>query len=229
MNVTLDLESETPWTFRPKEPKIVEPLTDPLALSAAWYRVRNSNGLSPVIANISTLLQRELFNEVTIEDQLLANKIRDHYSKKIMMWKLLNQPMSKFRDDLNNFIHNQYHQIDEKLLPLIYRLPEFYFYDVQFAEMIRPLNNEKIPSTHITSPEMTFYPLKEFKLNGRVKRNEYWLKDETNHAYVFTLTRDNSLKTLWDREFSKPEMSLSLKRVNRKLRDGFNYVVIDVI
>lgn len=228
MNLTLDLETENSWTFRPKEPTLVEPLADPLALSAAWHRLRNENR-SIVSTHIGTLLQRELFNEVTIEDQLLASKIRDHYSKKIMMWMLTNQSMSKFREDLNQFIHNPYNRIDEKLLPLIYRLPEFYHYDIEFAEMIQPLNKDRISPFHVISEEMTFYPLKEFKLNGRVKRNEYWMKDESNHAYVFTLGRDNPLKTLWDREFSKSEMKLSLKRVSRKLRDGFNYAVIDVI
>ena len=71
-----------------KKYEILEIDEDLLALSTAWKRLRDTHNSGGTYTPISTLLDKELFNHVTIDDRQKANEIRDYYSKKIMMWKL---------------------------------------------------------------------------------------------------------------------------------------------
>lgn len=208
--------------------EVVEASEDILALSVAWHRIRtsplNPKSLRPVM-NFSTLLQRELFDEVVPEDKLIAANIRDYYSKKIMMWKLKEQKLTHFREDLNTFIHGSPTKVTEKMLPLIYRLPEFFEYDVEFEEMIRGMNHEF--AKPIPSEPVILSPLRQFTRKTRtLKKTEYWLKDENDHVYNFNLVYDNSLKPLWEREFKNNNITFSNLTLTKKVRDGLKYLVV---
>lgn len=213
-----------------KKYEVIETTEDLLALSCAWYRIRK-NGASQngIVPNISTLLSPDLFKSITTEDRTNANTIRDYYSKKIMFWTLKEQRLTQFRQDLSEFLHGVSTKFVEKTLPMVYRLPEFYEYDSSFDE-VRLLFNSSIDNHHRghskSSVSTTLTPVARFSRNTRrVNVKEYWLKDNMNVAYRFVLDPKNPLINLWEREFSKSEINLTVNLVCDS-RDDFNFYQI---
>lgn len=210
--------------------KMVESSEDILALSVAWHRIRTTPSLKNILPThvISSLVQRELFDHVEETDRVSAHRIRDYYSKKIMMWKLLGKPLSQFREDLNNYIHSTEKSTNEKLLPLIYRLPEFYEYDIKFESMITNLNKGRsIPIILEEGQEFHLIPLDSFLLNRKHGKSiEYWFKDELNHAYCHTVQRNNPLWSLFEKMFNQPVVKFKKMTMGRTCRDDLNYTKI---
>ena len=112
---------------------------DSLVLSCAWYRLRNNFNNKVNMPN--SLFDYNLLDQILEVDRLLAYNIRDYFSKKIMVWKLKNMELTTFREDLNEFIHSDGLLIKEKMIGLIFRLPEFYHYDITIDEIFRYKNN----------------------------------------------------------------------------------------
>jgi len=129
-----------------KKYEVFETTEDILALSVTWHRMRSS--LSHKINMIAPdnrptkLTDSVLFREMIQEDKDRADIIRDYYSKKLMVITLREQRISKFRKDLSTFVHGDNKVVKEEMMPLIYRLPEFYEYDMGFDEMFRDLNKQ---------------------------------------------------------------------------------------
>ena len=128
-----------------KKYEVFETTEDVLALSVTWHRLRpqlshNINIISNPSSRPTKLTDTILFREMIQEDRDKADVIRDYYSKKLMVITLRDQRISKFRKDLSTFIHGDSKVVKEELMPIIYRLPEFYEYDTEFDIMVRDLN-----------------------------------------------------------------------------------------
>ena len=209
--------------------EVYEISQDLLALSVCWARLRKERRettVAQLFIPISKLLDSELFRQVKAEDISHANTIRDYYSKKIMMWKLKSVELTSFRKDLNTFIHSDGQTFKESMLPLAYRLPEFYDYDVEFEKMSLEYNKE-ITKLSTPNKELKFVK-KLFVNNRRLKRNEYWFSDDNNNLINFNVETSNPLISLLDVTLSKGDITLDgpYKRVNR---DGVEYLRVDKI
>jgi len=198
-----------------KRYEVIEATEDILALSVAWKRLRDSKNESlqngTIYANITTLLDDQLFRKMEESDRVRASEIRDYFSKKIMLWSLKSVKLSSYRQDLNKFIHGDGKKVTEELLPLIYRLPEFYEYDVQFDQFKREVTLEIPNFTQIDSHKKitTLTPVKSFyKTNKRVKHFEYWLKDSNDNAHLITIEPKNPLKHIWDKIFTNGQLRI---------------------
>jgi len=192
-----------------KKYEVFETTEDILALSVTWHRLRPliSHGISNIMnpSNRPTKLTDEiLFKEMTQEDREKANVIRDYYSKKIMMFTLKGQKLSNYRKDLNTFIHGDCKVVKEEMMPLVYRLPEFYEYDVGVDEMFRDLDT-RFEELKIASPKLlTLYPVKKFTVKRKHRKFvEYWLKDKENKPYKIEINSNNELIHLWDYFYDK--------------------------
>ena len=204
--------------------EVYEISKDLLALSVCWARyrkVRNEPGLHPTITK---LLDSELFRLVSEDDIAQANVIRDYYSKKIMVWKLKNINLSSFRQDLNSFIHSNGQTFKEPMLPLAYRLPEFYEYDVEFETMSFE-HNKEIRQLSTPNKELKFVK-KLFVNNRRVKRSEYWFSDAHNNLVNINFEVNNPLLSLLDATLSKGDIALDGPYTKRN-RDGTEYLRLD--
>ena len=193
-----------------KKYEVTETTEDILAASCAWYRVRGVNS-----HNFTSLLDRNVFAEIKEDDRIKANEIRDYYSKKCMVWSLKEMRFSEFRKDLHKFVNTDGKKFVEAILPLVFRLPEFYAYDIEFDEMRRELTleipnwNERMATAH-DAKILELTPIKMFeKRTKRVKCFEYWMKDSSGHAYVILLDTNNPLKGLWEREFNRARVNMS--------------------
>ena len=195
-----------------KRYEVIEATEDILALSVTWKRLRDiKNEGGSLNALVTTLLNDHLFRKIEESDRVRANEIRDYFSKKIMLWTLKSVKLSAYRQDLNKFIHGDGKKVTEELLPLIYRLPEFYEYDIQFDQFKREINLEILNFGKIDSVKKitTLTPIKSFyKTNKRVKHFEYWLKDSNDNAHLITIEPKNPLKHIWDKIFTNGQLRI---------------------
>ena len=196
---------------------ISESTEDLLALSTAWYRLRKNKELA-VQPMITTLTDPNLYKSITEEDRVFADTIRDFYRKKFIILALKEIKLSSYREDLRKFVHSDGKLFTEKVLPLVFRLPEFYEYDTAFADMVRGLAQHD-PDRFQRTAAHNLRPLKMF----RVKRStEYWFQDENDCAVVIVLENANPCKSLFEREYKKESMNMVTTGVVSP-RDGFNF------
>jgi hypothetical protein len=208
-----------------KKYQVMEIEEDLLALSSAWYRLREETKQGKPYVSINKILDKELFNHVTEEDRNLASSIRDYYSKKIMMWRLKGQKLSKFREDMNTFIHNEGKVFKEDMCPLAYRLPEFYHYDIDFEQLANE-HSKLIKERGFPVQSKTLKLKKTFMVNRRhSKRKEYWFSDQLDNLVTLSVTHDNPLLSLLDLHGQSP-MTLTGK-FNIRERDNTQYMVVD--
>ena len=205
-----------------KKYEVVETTEDILALSVTWHRLRLS-GIN-TIERPTTLTDNILFNEINQEDRNRADIIRDYYSKKLMVITLREQRISKFRKDLNTFIHGDCKIVKEEMMPLIFRLPEFYDYDIQLQEMLRDLNKQfEDTEDQAYGGKKILKPMKKFVVKLRTNKfSEYWLKDDDNKAYKIEIPIENKLNHLWEHFFEQESIPLQ-GHFRYMERDGINY------
>ena len=183
-----------------KKYEVYEISQDLLTLSVCWSRLRNiREKINPL--TITKLLDSELFRLVTEDDIVRANVIRDYYSKKIMVWKLKNIKLTQFREDMNTFIHSNGKTFKENMMPLVYRLPEFYEYDIEFEKMSFEYNKEvkRQESIHVIERKhLTF--IKSLSVNTkRLKKIEYWFSDNHNNLVQMNIETSNPLHSLLEK------------------------------
>lgn len=181
-----------------KKYEIYESPEDLLALSVAWKKQRDGG--------YSNLMDPRLFKVLTPEDQMVADSIRDYYSKKIMMWKLKGIKLTPYREDLNMFVHADGKKFREEMLGLAYYLPEFYEFDVSLDEV--RLQVDVPPKSFNGISTKTLLPLKRItKKNKRITNIQYWFKDvETNSGVTLTIIPKNPLEHIWNHLFETKEL-----------------------
>lgn len=197
-----------------KKYEIIETTEDLLALSCAWYRIRQEkHTLQP---HVTSLLSDALFKHVTQEDRTKAEEVRDYYGKKFMVMALKEQRLTQFRQDLQDYLSGDPKKFTEKTVPMIYRMPEFHTHDIEFDVIKRDFEKD-IPefdrfTRRTINKSVRLTPVKAFKKNSKIrgKFTEYWLKDSSNRAYRFSIASTNSLVGLWDMQFNNGDMILNL-------------------
>ena len=190
-----------------KKYEIYESPEDLLALSVAWKRQRDTN---TSYTGFHNLLDNELFKVLTHEDQTVADSIRDYYSKKVMMWKLKGTKLTKYREDLNSFVHADGKKFREEMFGIAYYLPEFYSYDTSLDEVRLQIETD-IKSFNETTVK-TLAPVKRIvKKNKSITKIQYWLKDsETGGGVLLSIDTKNPLEHIWNHLFETKEL-LSIK------------------
>ena len=118
-----------------------------------------------------------------------------------MVWKLKNIKLTQFREDMNTFIHSNGKTFKENMMPLVYRLPEFYEYDIEFEKMSFEYNKEvkRQESIHVIERKhLTF--IKSLSVNTkRLKKIEYWFSDNHNNLVQMNIETSNPLHSLLEK------------------------------
>lgn len=188
-------------SHRVKKYQMYEVGEDSLVLSVAWNRLR-SNGIS----RTARLLDGTLFDSIISEDRDTAAKIRDFYSKKIMMLRLKSsKPMTNYREDLNKFIHSDGCTLREDMIGIVYRLPDFYKFDTQIEEITSSFNKKVQRNPGATSS--TFTPLKRIERKTKsINSVQYWMKDQlTGNGAMVSIQAKNPLEDVWNTVFNGTE------------------------
>lgn len=222
------IASLNPVTFSFMDPnvtryEIVESKQDLLALSVAWSRYRADTSKQAVL--ISNMLDDSLFSYVNQADIDHANVIRDYYSKKFTVLALKNIELSSFRKDLKELVMGDGKKFKESMIPLAYRMPEFYEYDVEFEDLLFAHNREvtDFTSDGIARQTKRLSLVKTFIVNNKKsKRKEYWFTDEFNNLIVYYVEVSNPLRGLLD-QYVKDDIKVSAVYRKRE-RDGYEYI-----
>ena len=211
-----------------KKYEIYEFEEDVLAVSCAWKRQRDD---APAEYRYSKLTDRKLFDSITADDRESARLVRDYYSKKIMMLTLKGQSLTSFRKDLNIFIHGENNRATEELLPLIYKLPDFYEYDTKIEEIKLSLENRprgvKLEKLHGKQTSFELKPITVVKKsNKRMKVMEYWLEGKGSTPVLIQLEPKNPLLHIWDDIFNSKKVLQISGLAFIKNMDDFEYLSI---
>jgi len=212
-----------------KKYEVYEISQDLLALSVCWARYRKTRHSPGPQPTITKLLDSELFRLVSEEDIAQANTIRDYYSKKIMVWKLKNIILTGFRNDLNMFIHGDGKTFKETMIPLAYRLPEFYEYDVEFEKMSFEYNKEVKSQPVANYPAVTKHLtyIKSLSVNTRrLKKIEYWFSDSHNNLVQMNVDTHNPLHSLLEKVITTGSIDLEGRYATRN-RDGNEFLKVE--
>lgn len=178
-------------------------VADPLAQSVAMY-LNKQNGylIGGLRGSLSPISKQHVERLITDDDHQIAGEIRDYYSKKIMMWNLLGHPLTNFRQDLSAFIHlNDFSEVPDRMLPLIYKLPEFYFQDIKLENVLLKcvkFNGAAIGERNGVK-KLTYLDSITKKSKRRVlATTEYWFHDENKYPVLIRL-QQNPLSQFWEK------------------------------
>jgi len=205
-----------------KRYEVFESPEDLLILSVVWHKIRKAG--NHIIPRPSSLTDNTLFENIEPCDRERAKEIRDYYSKKFMVFALKDHKLSAFRKDLNSFIHSDGKIFKEEMMPLVYRLPEFYEYDIGFDDMV--MMNEltkKFEPTDNFSKTVRLNPLTKLIVKKRTgKFTEYWLKDDSKKMYKIEIPLDNKLAHLWEYFFEQTQVPIN-GYYKYSTKDGVDY------
>lgn len=176
--------------------KVIEIEGDFLALSCAAQRLAAKNEIQPYIK----FYDRSVITKVKDEDYQKAEKIRDYYSKKIMIWKLKECKLTPFREELNTYIHGPKESIKESFIGMAHRLPEMYDYDMEFIGLEQYAISKK--TKYINKNFVLTFKKKLFWKQKGYSRVEYYFTDELNNLWCLPFDRNNQLLQVFDRLLS---------------------------
>lgn len=173
--------------------RIHEYKIDPLVLSCARHR-----------CNLSTSLELAEMC-VTGDDHDTAAEIRKYYSQKLCLVSLKNGELSEFRKSLAEYLTQESKTtLMEKQKGIVYRLPEFYDYDIRIESLIseystRRFTDNELQGNYSSTRNFNVIPLLKLRRNTR-RGNllHYWAKDSTNMLYRFVVEADNQLLWAWE-------------------------------
>lgn len=207
-----------------KKYEVYEIAEDILLLSVVWQRLRKEREQNNIPTNVSSIVDKHLFDSITHEDRERTEKIRDYYSKKFVMWALNEVRLSNFREDLKKLIQSDGKIFQENIKPLAYRLPEFYDYDISFDEMF-VAHNPKIKASDRVNRKTISLVKTCMHRRRHHSYKEFWFKDENDNLSLITVNKDNPLMSLMD-HFSKNTFTI-VGNFTKKIRDNREYFVIE--
>lgn len=185
----------------------IEITEDLVALSCARHRLSGGS------KDGTGLLDPRLFESVTAADRDKANVIRNYYCSKLVMCTLLEKKLSPFRMALHKFLDGSGRIFQEQMIPLAYRLPDFYEYDIAFEELKVGLEKNDLPSGMVRNShsfrEVKLFPIGQTHRVTKTHNNfEYWFKDANNFMYLVSIDNHNMLRPLLDREFHRTSVKI---------------------
>ena len=167
---------------------------DPIALGCASYRL-----------GLAGQGQYHDFDHLSVmpEDRNMALDIRNYYRAKIT-WQMLKntdaqKPISEFRRKLMGIIENN-HDITQKDLGILYRIPYFYAEDCEHDAIFAELPEYRIVEVPGKDIETTVTLNRRVEVMRRTRNvTQYWFNTEkTIVPLMISVDSQNTLKPLFD-------------------------------
>lgn len=202
-----------------KEPDKITTEYDLLVLSCCSYRLNKQ-------AKKYTITTSHVVKNVNDFDIALANKIRDYYSKKLMFLKLKGIELTKFRKDLSNFLHGNFHSecgrytTPESYIGMASRLPHFYEYDCGLEKIFEGERSKATQKHFRGNKELTF--IKKFFVKKKIGNNfEFWFTDANDFRYVISYNESNLLVSFLESYLNTHKKILAVGDFFLKYKDNF--------
>ncbi len=218
-----DMNDEQRYGSHIKKYSIFESTEDLLVLACTWRRLREHNKAST--ANMNNMLDNKLLEFISLDDRTEATEIQDYYSKKVMMWKLKGNHLTKYRNDLNEMIHGDPKKFREEMIGIAYFLPSFKEYDVGLDAVRCEVKN--VPINRVDKIQHTtrlLSPMKKLvRKTKRINEVHYWLQDQANHGVMLSLDAKNPLLPIWNHLFETKDVLTMKGSFFAQSRDDFEY------
>ena len=149
--------------------------------------------------------------------------------QKLLILKLKNITFTPYRQDLFDFINNTNgngYGYPENYLGLAYRLPYFYFYDIDIIdifgkEFVEIKGDAKINGNLKLKFIKTLKTYKKY--NNYI---EYWFTDSNDNRVMLAIDINNVLMNLFDHRIRSAEVEVSGKFHERK-KDNMSFLTPD--
>jgi hypothetical protein len=200
-----------------------------LVISCAVYRLRKLDKANAYL----TLTDTSVITKIVSEDRQLAEKITKFFQQKLLVLKLKNTPFTNYRQDLFDFINNtdgndvnNGYIYPENYMGLAYKLPYFYFYDLEIinifgGEFVQIKGDTRIKGNLKLKFIKTTTPYRKY--NNYV---EYWFNDTNDNKVMLAVDSNNVLTNLFDHHVKTSEVEVSGKFVERR-KDNISYLTAD--
>lgn len=233
VNVIVTNQKRAPWSLedlftqveQSKAPDSIKVyLEDVLAISCCIQRLsKNDNNRFN-----RSLNSPDLHTEVNDLDRQKATNIRNYYKDKLLMITLQGRELTKYRKDLQKFLHGDTHKVFDSLSGIVYRLPYFYDYDKEVDDVFKSsyFKNNR-PNDMLNPVERNLKFLKKIENQRRNVNNiEYWFEDDALNKVMFSITHNNPLLTLLDRHIDNKGLAVNGRYYVRK-KDLNEYFVLE--
>lgn len=233
VNVIIANKKRAPWSLEDlfkqveesKAPDTIRTyLEDVLAISCCIQRLsKNENNKFN-----RSLNSPDIHTEVNDLDRQKAANIRKYYKDKLLMMTLQGRELTKYRKDLQKFLHGDVQKVPDSLSGIVYRLPYFYDYDKEVDDIFQSsyFKNNRLDDMH-QPVQRNLKFLKKIENQRRSVNNvEYWFEDDTLNKVMFSITHDNPLLTLLDRHIDNKGLTISGRYYLRK-KDLNEYFVLE--
>lgn len=181
---------------------------DPIALSFASYRIWQQGvgrwaDLSRVVA--------------TETDRRDSIALRNYYKGRYTFKALSGIKLSDFQKKTADFVDGRY-QLKTNELGLLYRLPYFYFEDLDIDQIVANTNS----ANPIQTNEMTTHTLvplsKVFTSRRSGDYHQFWFRTEDNSAAMMPIKSDNVLLPLFTSLFKQEKIQFRCYMKTKKLK-----------
>lgn len=233
VNVVVSNQKKVPWSLEDlfkqveesKAPDTVrEYLEDILAISCCIQRLsyNETNKFN------RSLNSPDIPKEVNDLDRKKSANIRKYYKDKLLMLTLQGRDLTKYRRDLQKFLHGDAFSVPDSLAGIVYRLPYFYDYDREIDDIFQSsyFKNNKLPDMREILPRNLKFLKKIENQRRSVNNIEYWFEDDMLNKVMFSIAADNPLLTLLDRHINNTGLSIIGRYYLRK-KDLNEYFVME--
>lgn len=198
--------------------------SDILVLSCALYRLTTTSDDRKYIFWTLSGHQNDIAKEITSEDTILAEEISKYYVGKLLVKKLKTETLSKYRNDLLQYLTDRPTVVPDIFVRMIYKLPYFYHCDRKLIEIFGGTQRDLIPY----ASEKDTIPLKfisELDTKRKTHRNyQYWFKDQQDNRVLLEVEKHNPVLSLWEQTINNTDIMVHGTFV-RKHMDDMNYYI----
>lgn len=214
--------------LNPKQ-KFIKTDVDILARACAINRTKRKNTLS-----FPSLVDSTRDEEITDDDLIQAQNIRNYYSKKLIYWNLSGNKISSFRSALAAVLTSDPKITEEQHIGIIYKLPSFYLYDIEVDIMFDNIFTDRMLKSHAGFQLKELVPVKKLikKTKHANQLNYFFEIKDKKQAAVITLNtnyNDKSLVSIWDKLFDN-EKNIHIKgifNISKRTTENFSYYAVN--
>lgn len=191
---------------------------DVIILSCTRVRLHaNTSTAIPTYAGSFFQIDNSLVEYIQDCDRELAKKIREYYSKKIVVWQLKGKPLTSFRMALAELLSGPGTDVPDALIGVAYRLPDFYNYDSNFESLKETsFRSEPAPiNGFVTRILKPVFSINKSRPGNKI--TEYWFElAGRNQAAKISVLSDNPLRPIWNRIYDDAKNNNECLVVNGK-------------
>ena len=170
---------------------------DPIALSWASYHVWQKWPARRWV-NLNEVEAHE-------HDRTIAAETRRYYRDKLMLQTLKGRPLSDFQTVLYGMVTGEAPIMSDQM-GMLMKLPYFYTEDAYLADVFGRTKPVETHERLMQSKEDTVIPLRMvFSSRKRQETYQYWFTNSQGEATVWTVSSQNTLRSLVDSLFNRQQ------------------------